>query len=1080
MSTTIETLELEIQSNSKNAVGGIDALTQSLAKLKKATKGGLGLSAVTSQLNDLNKATNSIQASSITNVSGLAKAVQSLGGIKISTSIAGQITAISTALQGANFDRGREQISRLLPALRSLSTLPRVSLSSYINNINKLQKTLSKLNTIDIDSVTTKISELAVAFKPLGDEMEKVSKGFSSFPDKIQQLLNVTTQVPSTNKKASASFTDLFHVFKTVGNAVQRYGNKIWNAIKASSNYTENVNLFTVAMGNYANEAMAYAETVSKALGIDVSDWIRAQGVFMTMATGFGIVGERANVMSKNLTQLGYDLASFYNMDVDDAMTKLKSGLAGELEPLRAIGYDLSQAKLEATALELGIDKTVSSMTQAEKAQLRYYAIMTQVTVTHGDMARTLKDPANQIRVFKAEISMATREIGNAFIPALNALLPYAIAVTKVIRTLAESIASLVGYTSKDISSSTSEIVANIDGGAKKMQSYMVEFGEVGRLTSVIGSGTAEIATNTDAMTENLEESKEEAKKLKSYMLGFDELNVINPNIDSEDDTSSMFDFALPDYEDTFLSGLVDTKVTGIVDKMKEWLGITEEIDSWGELLETKFGNILVTIAYIGTMLLLWRVGTGIVDFVRNFSTFAAGFKALGIFAVIGAAIAGAAWLVNNTKDTMTKIGAILSGAALAVGAVLAFTGINLPLGIALMAVGAISMGTAIAMNTDKLSDEVKGVIAIITSAVSVALLAIGAILAFTGVNIPLGIALMAGGALIMGTAIIPKWDELSDSVKKTISNIMGIVGGALLVLGAILAFSGVNIPLGIGFMLAGAVSLGTAIALNWDYLVDTLRGPVGLITALISGALLVLGAILLFTGAGIPLGIGLMLAGAAGLGATVAVNWDFLVDKVKGIWEKIKTFWKNHIAPIFTAEWWKTLGKNCINGLIDGFESGINGIISGFEKMINFIVNGLNKISFDIPDWVPEIGGGTFGFNISKVAFGRVTLPRYEDGAFDIPVGQMFIAREAGAEMVGSIGRKTAVANNDQIVAGIAGGVAEANEEQNALLREQNSLLRAILEKDSGVYLDGKNLTNSVEKYQRERGRVLITGGVL
>ena len=91
-----------------------------------------------------------------------------------------------------------------------------------------------------------------------------------------------------------------------------------------------------------------------------------------------------------------------------------------------------------------------------------------------------------------------------------------------------------------------------------------------------------------------------------------------------------------------------------------------------------------------------------------------------------------------------------------------------------------------------------------------------------------------------------------------------------------------------------------------------------------------------------------------------------------------------------------------------------------------------------------------------------------------------MFIAREAGAEMVGSIGRRTAVANNDQIVAGIAGGVAEANEEQNVLLREQNSLLRAILEKDSGVYLDGRSLTNSVEKYQRERGRVLITGGVV
>ena len=138
-------------------------------------------------------------------------------------------------------------------------------------------------------------------------------------------------------------------------------------------------------------------------------------------------------------------------------------------------------------------------------------------------------------------------------------------------------------------------------------------------------------------------------------------------------------------------------------------------------------------------------------------------------------------------------------------------------------------------------------------------------------------------------------------------------------------------------------------------------------------------------------------------------------------------------------------------------------------NKINSFIglINGAIGIINEIP-----------GVNITKIT--EISIPRLAEGAYGIPSGQMFIAREAGAEMVGTIGRKTAVANNDQIVAGIAGGVASANEEQNVLLREQNSLLRAILEKDSGVYLDGKNLTNSVEKYQRERGRVLITGGVI
>jgi hypothetical protein len=161
-----------------------------------------------------------------------------------------------------------------------------------------------------------------------------------------------------------------------------------------------------------------------------------------------------------------------------------------------------------------------------------------------------------------------------------------------------------------------------------------------------------------------------------------------------------------------------------------------------------------------------------------------------------------------------------------------------------------------------------------------------------------------------------------------------------------------------------------------------------------------------------------------------------------------------------------------------------MNGVIAGIESAINWLVDGINSLigGFSkIVKWAAEVLGEDWsGITlVKKVSFSRITVPTYAEGGFP-EQGQMFIAREAGAEMVGNIGRKTAVANNDQIVAGIAGGVAQANEEQNVLLREQNSLLRELLEKDSGVYLDGKNLTNSVEKYQRERGRVLISGGVI
>ena len=980
-----------------------------------------------------------------------------------------------------------------------------------------------------INALTQSLEKLKTAAKG-GLGLTKVAKETKTFKESMSKLTN-------ENKKASESFTDFYNKMKIGATIVKEVGTSLWSAIKKSNDYIENVNLFTVSMGKYADEAMAYAESVSDAMGIDTSEWVRNQGIFMTMATGFGVAGDRAAVMSQNLTRLAYDLSSLYNMDTEKAMQKLKSGLAGELEPLRAIGYDLSQAKLEATALALGIDKSVSSMTQAEKAQLRYYAIMTQVTTAHGDMARTLDDPANQLRILKSQLSMAAREIGNVFIPMLNAILPYAIAVVKVIRNLASSLASLVGFTMPEVDYSG---VSSMENAAE---------GTVGAL----------------------DDASESAKKLKSYMLGFDELNVINPDTGSESETGPEFDFKLPTLDD-FWGNLTGSKVDDIVEEIEDALGgitlaVSGAMLALGAVLTFTGANIGLGIALmvagavgLGTALAVnWNsmddplsatlgtlegiiggallalggilafsgvnVGLGIgliaIGAVSLATAFALNWDSLsepvrqaigtiagiagGALLAIGALLAfsgvniplgialiagGAISLVSavalnwealsgDVDSTVTTIGMIVSGALIGLGAVLAFSGANIPLGIALMAAGALTLGTSIALNTSALSDDVRDTVALITSIVSTALLVVGAILAFTGANIPLGLTLIAGGALALATAIAPNWYSLSDSVKETISSILAIVGGALLVIGALLAFSGVNIPLGIGLILVGAVSLGAAIGLNWDSIVNAMQGPVGGIAALLGGALLVLGAILLFTGAGIPLGIGLMLAGAASLGTAVAFNWDFLVDKIKEIWGKIQDFWNTYIAPIFTAEWWLNLGKTCINGLITGFEAGINGIISMFETMINWIVDGINRISFDVPDWVPVIGGKTFGFNISRVAFGRVSIPRLAEGGF-VNEGQMFVAREAGPEMVGNIGRRTAVVNNDQIVASISGGVAEANEEQNTLLREQNSLLRAILEKDSGVYLDGKNLTNSVEKYQRERGRVLITGGVI
>ena len=988
MSTPIETLELQILDNSNEAVKGIDALTQSLTNLKGAIGGRLGLSAVAKEVESFNKTDITSAKSKIVTLSA---AISTLANLP-KANLSGYLTPLKNlpkALEGlssVNLSSFNGKSQELVASLAPLSELSKTNLSSYITSLKKLPTVLEELNKLDMGAFATKIKEVATAVKPLADEMQKVADGFSAMPTKIQKLLKETNKLPTANKKAAGSFTDFYHKVQVGWQTLKKAASVVAEFVQKSMDYTENLNLFTVSLGEYAGKAQEYAESLEKLVGIDSSEWMRAQGVFMTLGKGFGVASDKAYLMSENLTQLGYDLSSFFNASPEVSMQKLQSGLAGELEPLRQWGFDLSQAKLEAIALEQGITKSVSSMTQAEKAQLRYYAIMTQVTDTHGDLARTLDAPANQFRVLKAQINVTAREIGNIFIPILSKVLPYLIAITKAVGSVAKVLAEWAGY-----------------------EAFEPKLPEIDPMEEV-----------ADGTSEALSDAVDSAKKLKNYMMGFDELNVIDPNSGSTDDLGGTFDIDLPKYN--FLEDFEESKSEKILEKMREMLRIAKE---WVGLSDD----------------LKWD------------------------------------YLVTNISENLDKIDGLFAGASLALGAILAFTGANVPLGIALLAGGALKFATESALNSDKLPDDIANALAVINTTVSSAELAVGAILAFMGVNIPLGIGLMAMGALNIATAIAPNWDKLPDDIKTACSIIMGAVGTGL-VLGSVLAFSGGNIPLGIAMLVTGASLMATPVALNWDKLAETMKGQVGLITGIVSGALLAMGMLLVCSGYFIPLGIGLLAAGAVGLVTSIGFNWDTIKNTIKKVLDNIMTVISGAMLVLGVLMLLNptTMGLG-LALIFAGLGAGHESLKTESNPIVNFVKDMANKIIGVINDAITKINDTFASIGLCSIKFNLI--PKFADGGFPTE-GQMFIAREAGAEMVGSIGRRTAVANNDQIVGGIASGVAEANEEQNALLREQNSLLRAILEKDSGVYLDGKNLANSVEKYQRERGRVLVTGGVL
>lgn len=1094
----IQGLEFQIVNDSTQAVTGLQNLINTLNRLKTATNGGAtGLSKTAQGIRELSnslKGLNSGDASQkITRLTNALTALSQVGNVKISSSIANQLTAINTALAGLKWTDG-DKLTSLANGLRPLSELGKANMTTFINQLSKLPKVIEDLEAADIDKFTQQMTALAAAMKPFADEMQKVSNGFSAFPSKIQKLITSTEKYNASARKATSTtgkFTSGLKALNVAAVAItfRKIGHFIAQAVTESNKYQEDLNLFTVALGQYAAEAQNYAEKVSDVMGIDPAQWLRNQGVFNTLLTGFGDTAERAQLMSQNLTQLGYDISSFFNISIEDAMQKLQSGISGELEPLRRLGYDLSQARLEQTALNLSIKESVANMTQAEKAELRYYAIMTQVTTAQGDMARTLEAPANQLRILQAQLTQAARAIGNIFIPALNAILPYAIAVVQVIREIANALANLAGF----------------------------------KLTEVDYSGVNSAAVGAGSLADNLDDAAGAAKKLKQYTAGFDELNVFAPNTGSGSGAGAGgaggFDFDLPTYD--FLGDAVQTRI-GEIKKMIEdtlaeittivsgfmlavgailvvtgvniplgvglmaagavglaatvglnWTAMSSELASTLALITGVVGGFLLALgaimAFSGANLPLgialmalggaslvsaavinWHNSdrhltdalttlTGVlagaslaVGAMLAFTGVATGLgialMAVGAVTLVSAAALNWNSIPDALASPLSRVGLLVSGATLALGAILAFSGC-MPLGIALMAIGATSLVSVMALNWNGLSDEIQNVIAIITTVVSVAFLAIGAALAFSGANIPLGLALLAAGAVTMGTAIMPNWNDLSDNVQQKISMITTVVGGALLAVGAILALSGVALPLGLGLMAAGALSLGAVATLNWDFVVNSIKKVVSVITGILSGALIVLGVLLCLSGAGVGLGLAVL---AAGLSLSYAA-------------------WTLDDNPItrFVRQM-----ANSIIGLV-------NGVIDAINDMFHIQFNGLSVMGITL---IPA-------FDIRLVDIPHI--PFFEDGGFPNE-GQLFIAREAGAEMVGAMGRRTAVANNDQIVEGISAGVSVAND---GVIAAIYALLNVVEEKDMSVVIGDNEIGHSYDRYKEKRGRQVSTG---
>lgn len=338
----------------------------------------------------------------------------------------------------------------------------------------------------------------------------------------------------------------------------------------------------------------------------------------------------------------------------------------------------------------------------------------------------------------------------------------------------------------------------------------------------------------------------------------------------------------------------------------------------------------------------------------------------------------------GEAAKTLVETG--LSKILIAIGPMIAILGVvlmmtgNIPWGLGLLIAGiALFAVGEVAENWDLLSTNLVGALANMLIDISPYIALFGAVLLFVPGQQFLGIGLIiAGIALFAVGEVGANWELLGTNLTSALTKIFSEISPYIAVFGLLLAMVPGVMALGIGMIIAGVAMFAvSAIAPNWDSITQALRGPLGKTLAMIGGFLVVLGLMLIFSGVGIPLGVGMLLAGGISLAAAIAPNWNFILDKIKYVWQKIKEFWNSYIAPVFTAAWWQNLGKNIMNGLIYGIERGINWVLGGVSDMVNGITGILNKIP---------------GVDIGRVNLGNVHIPRLAQGAV-IPANREFLA---------------------------------------------------------------------------------------
>lgn len=550
---TIDNVSIQIEATAKSASDTVDKL---LRKVQQLTSAMNTLKTSTQGLSSSLSALRSLDAQTAASLRRLETIRAAQARTAAATEEASQRMRVANARAAASIEQLQERTTQA--RLRTESVTARNAAQEEILNNRIIQ---AQERTEQSIIRTERLRRDANGNRRSRDN---VSDDLNDEADAYDRLSNVFNKIKALGMSA---------VFYKIGDA-------IGSLVTKSNEYIENLNLFMVQMGEFSNEAISFINLLEEKLGVDPSQSMRYMGFFMQIADSIGVASDQAFLLSKNFTLLAYDLSSFLNIDIEAAMEKLRSGLVGEVEPLRAVGYAITENTLQQTLNEAmtrkqyeaykklnpeiaentnvailneqAVGLSVRKLTEAQKVELRYVAVMNQATKAMTDMSETLNTPANQMRILRQQIEMTARALGNIFIPIMNKVLPILIAFAQIIREIATVIANLVGFKLPEVD-------------------WERDFAS--------GAGAA-----TDAIDDVTDATEKAKKAAKDFTAPFDELNILKKDSDSKsgaDDEDALGGISLfeqlPDYT-SFLQDAIGLNVDGIKEQLEDLLQLVAAI----------------------------------------------------------------------------------------------------------------------------------------------------------------------------------------------------------------------------------------------------------------------------------------------------------------------------------------------------------------------------------------------------------------------------------------------------------------------------------------------------------------------